>query len=163
MRKSVVLLAALVASSAAAEGVIFSPADTEQCFAEGAPTEECIGASARLCQQDTPGGETTIGMVGCFEAEQMWWDGRLNRAYKTAMDTAKRNDAGQARIGADPVDQADALRDMQRKWIAYRDARCLWAWAQWGGGTVGGPANAECLMRATAEQALLLEEAAVEE
>jgi uncharacterized protein YecT (DUF1311 family) len=52
-----------------------------------------------------------------------------------------------------------ALREMQRAWIPFRDARCGFEMSLWGGGTGGGPAYAECLMIVTAEQALYLETA----
>lgn len=54
-------------------------------------------------------------------------------------------------------DAVDLLRQMQRDWIAYRDAACAWDYVQWGGGSGAGPAEAECLMRLTASQVLFLE------
>ena len=47
---------------------------------------------------------------------------------------------------------------MQRAWIAWRDAACLYEVSQWGGGTGGGPAGADCMMRLAGEQALALED-----
>ena len=41
---------------------------------------------------------------------------------------------------------ADSLRDMQRAWITFRDAKCDWETVQWGGGTGAGPARLSCLM-----------------
>jgi len=53
--------------------------------------------------------------------------------------------------------QAEALRDMQRAWIAFRDATCTYEASQWSGGTGQGPAYEGCVMRMTAEQTLYLE------
>lgn len=51
----------------------------------------------------------------------------------------------------------EALRNMQRAWINYRDAGCLYEQAQWFGGTGGGPATMACHMHETARQTLVLE------
>jgi uncharacterized protein YecT (DUF1311 family) len=56
-----------------------------------------------------PAGESTQGMVECAVAAYQSWDAALNDAYDALMDAL------------DPAQQA-ALRDAQRKWIAFRDA-----------------------------------------
>ena len=58
----------------------------------------------------------------------------------------------------DRPDLQQNLREMQRSWITYRDARCGFEFAQWDGGTGQGPALLACLMVATAEQTLVLED-----
>ena len=71
-----------------------------------------------------------------------------------------RHEAGDAELKAEGLDVppvAEALRAMQRAWIAYRDASCDYERAQWAGGTGGGPATAACLMRHTGVKALELE------
>jgi uncharacterized protein YecT (DUF1311 family) len=62
--------------------------------------DECLAA---------PAGETTQGMVECAGAAYQSWDDALNEVYGELMDT----------LGEE---QAAALRDAQRKWIAFRDA-----------------------------------------
>jgi uncharacterized protein YecT (DUF1311 family) len=66
------------------------------------------------------------------------------------MATHAEGDAGAKADGLTVPPVAEALRDMQRAWIAYRDASCDYERAQWGGGTGGGPATAGCLMRTRA-------------
>ncbi|WGH77631.1 lysozyme inhibitor LprI family protein [Jannaschia ovalis] len=153
------LLAALAAGPAAAQDVIFAPAATEACLAATAPRDraDCIGLSAGACVADTPGGETTVGMGACLYSELQYWDDRLNAAYGTLRAAHAATDAEMRSAGGNPPSMADALRDMQRAWIPYRDAACAYARSQWGGGTGGGPASADCLMRLTGEQALRLE------
>lgn len=121
----------------------------------------CIGASANLCMERTPGGYSTVGMNGCLDRELSYWDGRLNDSYGglRAREQAQDRDYGG---GPGYLKRADALRDMQRAWIPYRDATCAYERAQWGGGTGGGPATLSCLMYLTAEQALYLESAAAD-
>ncbi|MEO0774677.1 MAG: lysozyme inhibitor LprI family protein, partial [Pseudomonadota bacterium] len=68
----------------------------------------------------------------------------------------RASDAEMASIGASVASQEEALRAMQRAWIAYRDATCDYEYSQWGGGTGGGPALIGCIMRETGEQTLYL-------
>lgn len=153
------------ASGASAQEVIFSPSATEACLA-GAADERaqraCIGLSAQTCMAETPGGETTVGMGGCLEREWQYWDARLNGIYQFRMAQAKSTDTEMADLGATVPSQADALREMQRAWIPFRDGKCGYEYSQWGGGTGGGPAITACLMGETGEQALYLENAGLE-
>ena len=110
----------------------------------------------------TEGGYSTYGMGGCISREIDYWDARLNAAYKEAMKSAKQADKDNGAGTNGPQSQAVALRDMQRAWIPYRDAACLWEYSKWGGGTGGGPASASCLMTLTGEQALVLEHSSLE-
>lgn len=143
-----------------AQDLVFSPTATEACLAAVEVETQrvaCIGASANACMSDTPGGETTVGMGGCLDRELQYWDARLNASYKKQMAQAKAIDAEMADLGATVPSQADALREMQRAWIPYRDAKCSYSYSQWGGGSGGGPAFLSCMMSETAEQALYLE------
>ncbi|WP_204114821.1 lysozyme inhibitor LprI family protein [Shimia biformata] len=158
----IILFAALAAGPAAAQEVVFSPAATEACLdglSDPALFTTCIGASANQCMEDTQGGWSTVGMSGCYEQERLYWDARLNAAYKEVRAEAKKMDAEMAEIGSSAPKQADALRDMQRAWIAYRDATCDYERSLWGGGTGGGPATVSCHMYMTAEQTRYLETA----
>ncbi len=150
----------LLAAPAAAQELVFSPRASEACLA-GAPDPAarlaCAGRSAARCMADTPGGESTVGMGGCLSRELDLWDARLNAVYGQLMDEARRADADNAEYGGHAPSQAEALRDMQRAWIPFRDAKCAHARSLWGGGTGAGPAGVDCLMRTTAEQVIYLE------
>ncbi|MEO0372234.1 MAG: lysozyme inhibitor LprI family protein [Pseudomonadota bacterium] len=151
---------ALLATPVAAQDLTFSPGATEACLSGTQDLngqQACIGASAEACMNDTPGGHSTYGMGGCLSAEADYWDAQLNAAYGAVIAEARATDAEMADIGGPAVaSQEDALRAMQRAWIAYRDATCDYEYSQWGGGTGGGPAIAACIMRETGEQALYL-------
>lgn len=150
----------LAAQGMAQEGVIFSPAATETCMQDFGHLNDlsfCAGEAANACMEATPGGYSTVGMVGCYDAELQYWDARLNGAYKRVRAEAKAMDAEMKEIGSSAPSQADALRDMQRAWITYRDATCGYERTLWGGGTGAGPAGVACLMGLTAKQALYLE------
>ena len=116
----------------------------------------CIGAEAEICMAGD-GGTTTVGMGACLSAEADLWDARLNAAYGPLRDAYRRTDVENEMAGWAAPSRADALRDMQRAWIAYRDATCALAAAQFGGGTGRGPAHAACRLEETARQALELE------
>ena len=105
----------------------------------------------------TPGGDTTIGMIECLEGELGYWDGRLNAAYVKRVAIAKEQDAEMRELGSAAASIEESLRAMQRAWIAFRDASCLYEQAQWMGGTGGGPGTMACHMHETARQALKLE------
>jgi len=146
---------------AAAEDLVFDMDQTVTCLDRTDVVHEqraCVGASAEACMEATPGGYSTVGMGACLEYEYEYWDGRLNDAYRVLLDSERADDLEWGQ----PVKKADALRDMQRAWIAYRDATCDYERSQWGGGTGGSPATAACLMRLTGEQALYLEGAMAE-
>ena len=138
----------------------FSPAATEACLAEMTDTQDpttCIGSSANHCMETTEGGWSTYGMSQCLDRELQYWDVRLNAAYKTVRATRKATDKEMSDLGSAAPSQGDALKNMQRAWIVYRDATCDYERSLWGGGTGGGPATVSCLMYMTAEQALYLE------
>ena len=106
---------------------------------------------------ETDGGDTTIGMGFCLEGEWKLWDKRLNAAYAERLTEAKAADAEMASIKATVQSMEEALRKMQRAWIAFRDAACLYEASKWQGGTGAGPASVSCMMQETARQALTLE------
>lgn len=146
-----------VAGHAAAQDLVFDPSHTLTCIAatpDHHAAEACFGTSAERCMSDTPGGYSTVAMGGCMSAEAEFWDDRLNAAYRELRAQDQRQDA-EAPDHA-PA-QAEALRDMQRAWIGFRDATCAYEASQWGGGTGQGPAYAGCVMRMTAAQTLYLQ------
>lgn len=154
----------LAAPGAHAQDLTFDIKDTQHCLSTSgtyAEMQSCIGASANACMSATDMGGTTVGMGGCIDRELRYWDDRLNASYRSLRAKDRAEDA---EYGSAPgyAKQANALRDMQRAWIAYRDATCDYERAQWGGGTGGGPATLGCLMRLTGRQALYLERMMVE-
>jgi uncharacterized protein YecT (DUF1311 family) len=156
MSRLLLCLVLLLPAPLAAQDLSFDPFDTEQCLVNtghaGNPTD-CIGVSAMACMAQ-PSGESTYGMSFCLESELQFWDGMLNDSYqqlRTAMQDADRGLPDHLAV------QASSLRDMQRAWIAYRDARCTHEASRWQGGTGSGPAFLNCAMMLTGEQALYLD------
>jgi len=96
---------------------------------------------AEPCQNEE-GGQSTFGMARCFNIEAKIWDALLNDNYKAL------------REGLD-AKQAAKLRDMQRAWVASRDATCSFYDAKIQG-TMAIPMAAACGARETAQRALLL-------
>lgn len=157
-------LFALLSTMAHAK-TVFSPQATASCVAaamakspnlSGYTVLDCVGRSAQACMS-RPGGDTTIGMIDCLGSEREYWDRRLNDAYAKRLAAAKKEDLSMKNPRATTAPLAEALRAMQRSWISYRDAACLYEQAQWMGGTGGGPATMACHMQETARQTLHLE------
>nr|WP_281390454.1 lysozyme inhibitor LprI family protein [Paracoccus amoyensis] len=91
-------------------------------------------------------------MSMCLGQEYDIWDAKLNEAYQSLLSDAEATDKEMAELGSAAEKQVPHLRDMQRNWIAFRDAACGYERSRWGGGTGGGPAATECMMRLTAQQ-----------
>jgi len=166
MRLAFVVFGWVMASAAAAQTEPrFSPGETQACVEKAAARSkrlsghgvlDCVGRAAQACMR-SPGGDTTVGMVICFQGELGYWDGRLNAAYAKRMAAAKSDDTEMASIRATTTSLVDTLLNMQRSWMSFRDAACLHEAAQWMGGTGAGPAAVACHMHETARQALKLE------
>jgi uncharacterized protein YecT (DUF1311 family) len=160
------LVLALAGTSPGAQPVVpFEPAATAACVAKAAAESpsrsghavlDCPGRAAQACIA-RPGQDTTVGMIGCLDAERRYWDERLNAAYARQLAEARKQDAEMSSIRATVASQEAALRAMQRAWVGYRDAACLHEQAQWMGGTGGGPATMACHLHETARQSLKLE------
>ncbi|EKT4479873.1 MULTISPECIES: lysozyme inhibitor LprI family protein [Pseudomonas putida group] len=86
---------------------------------------------------------STVAMNACIGAETQVQDQRLNRVYKQLMG---KLDAGQQK----------SLRDVQRKWLAYRDGNCQFH-VQASGGTLAQLEGGSCMMDMTRERAAELE------
>ena len=145
------VMGCVLGTPALAQDLNFSEVHTEAFLQEAigpGDRHDCIGASANQCMAQSFGGESTVGMGGCLAREHDYWDGRLNETYQQLRAQHAQGDAA----------VVDNLRDMQRAWLTYRDARCDYEYAQWGGGTGGGPAILACQMQTTAEQVFVLEQ-----
>ena len=131
----------------------------DQCLAEKKQEfhETCIGLISGDCMENNDGGDTTVGMGFCMDAERIYWDAKLNSTYKELVTIERKNDLEAKSEGWNAPEKLPPLKEMQRQWIGYRDALCEYERSQWGGGTGGGPAILSCLAGETARQALLLE------
>lgn len=161
MKHYLALALLLAASPAAAQDVVFDGTRIAACRVAppGGDPMACIGVEASRCIDVTEGGISTAGMVACIGRELDWWDARLNEVYPMVRAEARELDAG---AGEYAPSQADALLEMQRAWIAFRDGRCAYERSWWGGGTGGGPAAMGCLLQMTAEQVIYLENAGLD-
>ncbi len=154
MRALALLL--LVAAPAAAQDFAYDPAVLTACLsAQKDQPDNCIGKASGQCIEGE-GGSSTSGMSTCLAAEADQWDGFLNAAYETVLAESGRTDAEMKKLGSAAPPEVPALRDMQRAWIAYRDAACTYEASRWGGGSGAGPAASDCMMQLTARQALRL-------
>ena len=150
-------LTVLVGSAAAqdANGLFYDFGPSASCLlcAESlSAKQDCVGLAAEACIEKT--GYATPVLSGCASLELEDWDARLNAVYQQQRANAREFD-----MGNDPnlPGLAASLRDMQRAWIPYRDATCVYEAAQWSGGTGAGPAYIGCLLSLTGDQALYLE------
>jgi len=161
IRAGLRVIATVVATPLAAQDMTFTIDPTSACLAAQdryIARLQCAGKAATACMDVNLGGTTTVGMGRCLDLEAIWWDKQLNVAYGKAMARAKVHDGEVKELGGFAPSQVDALREMQRAWIPFRDRLCDFERAQWGGGTGGGPAALGCLLQETARQTLLLED-----
>jgi uncharacterized protein YecT (DUF1311 family) len=90
------------------------------------------GDSAQSCDG------STVEMVECLKTKTAEWDTRMTMAYQKAL-----KDAGPAR--------REQLRAVQRLWIQYRDANCLYY--DMGTGTIAQIEAGECMRSMTEARA----------
>lgn len=88
-------------------------------------------------------GGVTSAMQECISGEHTHQDRRLNTAYQSAQTKLSQQRRNQ-------------LRDVQRKWIAYRDADCALR-ADPGGGSASQMTENSCVLDKTAQRAVELE------
>lgn len=105
----------------------------------------CIGVVSTPCLA-VPSNVSTMAMADCLRRETAIWDERLNAAYKSW--TSK----------CDSPDICEARRKLERAWLAYRDARCTLPHVEAQGGTIAIIEDADCLLDATAHQAIWIEQ-----
>lgn len=116
----------------------------------------CIGQMAETCMETEEGGYSTLGMASCNSGEMRVWDFFLNTEFKNTMDWAKAADADEGINFPEFANRAESLRDAQRAWIAFRDAECGLAYAQWGAGSMRHISGTSCLLQMTAERTIEL-------
>jgi uncharacterized protein YecT (DUF1311 family) len=87
-------------------------------------------------------GQSSAGAATCYRAEQEIWDAMLNENFQALGE------------GLDDA-QKEKARDMQRAWIADRNATCQFYYDKIQG-TMATEMTAACLARETARRALLL-------
>jgi len=146
IRGLLVVLAALAVSPALARDKPDASASAaiQDCVKSKSATgmgETCIGIVSGPCL-DKAADPSTAGMVACVARERAVWDDILNETYNRLR--AKLDDK-----------QQQKLRDMQRAWIAARDATCAFYWDFYQG-TMASPMSAGCVNKETAERALFL-------
>lgn len=147
---SILFTAALTATAARASDDAQAIA---ACLDDSADKRACIGTIAVPCA-DLPGGETTVGISDCLSREHDAWDTLLNRYWKPLMQAAHASDEAEAPRPAGAPAAAATLRAAQRAWIAFRDAECAHAAAEWGMGSMRLIAGADCMRSMTAERAI---------
>lgn len=131
----------------------------DACYAEAATPEDrraCMGQMASTCMDEEEGGHSTIGMVWCLNAEADVWDRWLNVEYDVSKSGALAVDRDEAEFFPEFARRAETLLKAQRAWIAFRDAECDLAYAEWGSGSMRNIAYADCRLQMTAERTLRL-------
>jgi uncharacterized protein YecT (DUF1311 family) len=152
MRTAVVILLMLLTGVSAVSAQGKPAADdtktVEDCIKTAAPAGtamdkagKCIGTVSNPCLQDDKA-QSTADMNACIDRERVVWDDILNETYR---NLSKKLDAK----------QQNRLRDMQRAWIASRNATCQFYWDYYQG-TMASPMAASCVNRATARRAIFL-------
>jgi len=125
------------------------------CIAAADDPTSCIGMVAETCMAK-PDGSTTVGMMFCNIEERDLWDRGLNAVYGKLMAGEKAADDEERKYFPEFANRADALRDAQRAWIAFRDAECGYAYARWGSGSMRQIIGSACLLDMTAQRYLEL-------
>ncbi len=104
----------------------------------------CVRNFANACIEES-GSYDSIAVAQCMDAETKAWDAVMNTAYGSL-----RQDLSDPEL---PPVAAEALRDAQRAWIAFRDAECL-SRGNLTTGTGHFEDGADCMLRVTATRAL---------
>lgn len=146
----------LLAGTAQAQDFTIDPAAIDACRAQFSDTPMvCAGQEAEACV-DRYGGGPNMVVSACQALELAYWDDALNARYATLQDLAQAEETGEFQF--EPEQLSKGVRDIQRTWISYRDARCGHALARAKPfGSAAGPAINGCLLRETARQVFELE------
>ncbi|MEO0918680.1 MAG: lysozyme inhibitor LprI family protein, partial [Pseudomonadota bacterium] len=130
----------------------------ESCYSSAAEDAlpDCIGRMAEACMIQEDGGQTTLGMTMCTMAEAQKWDNFLNSEYKATLSGLAAMDRDEAEYFPEFAKRVEALRTVQRAWIAFRDAECGLSYAMWGSGSMRNIAASKCRLEMTATRTIEL-------
>ncbi len=163
LRLLLMLLPLCAPLAASAQPIPFHPDRTLDCLSDKKTATEgaaCIGLAADLCRRETRGA-TEVEEAACVAAEANWWRDRMTAAYEAAQKEAKLRDVEFAKaISQGAPRMTDDLAAMQQAWTDWSEKRCFFEAARRRGKPDRMVVASDCLMRRTAEEALLLEEAA---
>jgi uncharacterized protein YecT (DUF1311 family) len=145
-----ILLIAVAATGGHAQNEKPTPQQTAAIRACADKNQDDVTEAERQCLfnlvaspcQTMPEGQSNLGMADCFRLETAIWDGLLNDNFRRLRELLDDKQAAQA-------------RDMQKAWIAARDATCAFYDVKVHG-SMAIPMAAACLARETARRALLL-------
>jgi uncharacterized protein YecT (DUF1311 family) len=118
----------------------------QECVKQNAATEKAESCIYKLVAEpcsEAEGG-SNLGRADCYRVERAIWDLVLNEAYKELQDELQKT-------------QLSKLREMQRAWIAARDRTCEFYHHKIDG-SMAVSMSASCLLRETAQRALLLKQ-----
>lgn len=119
-----------------------SAANVAACIAAAHTREamiQCKGDVAQICMRE-PGGETTAGMVQCFQAENAAWDAQL--------------DATLQRLESAEPTRNEYLSRANEAWLVWREAECRYRALESGGGSSASVAAAACASELTADRVI---------
>ncbi|MGD9980506.1 MAG: lysozyme inhibitor LprI family protein [Hyphomonadaceae bacterium] len=121
-----------------------SAPDVAGCVAEAQPEARraCIGLVSSRCMEE-PGGDTTVGMVQCAQAETRQWEAIRHRQIV----------ALRARESESQLALLDAALTEQARWAL---ANCSYEASRYEGGTLAQVVAATCIRDQTAELTLSL-------
>ncbi|MEX0349176.1 MAG: lysozyme inhibitor LprI family protein [Paracoccaceae bacterium] len=91
---------------------LWAPVAFAQDAQQGEMAKECEGSAL-----------DEIAAIKCYDAEYELWDKWLNIAYDKALEQARKNDV-RIDLAAGSRTATEAMTNMQRAWIDYRDALC---------------------------------------
>lgn len=130
-------VAAVAAPAKLAEAKLEAPASKPD------PVEARYSPAYEVCLSTGPAAQgVTTAMVDCAAAEIGVQDAALNRTYQAVL------------AGLEP-EQRPKLREAQRAWIVFRDAKC--ASENQTGGTIDSIGIGGCILRATVVRTMELE------
>lgn len=128
----------------------FDPAAVDQCLA-GGPAEGCADAGLAACldagARDHADTSEALREQICHDAAHQVWDARLGVLYNQVV----------AQAVARGIHPEQHLRQAERDWIGFRDARCTFEAVTFGNpDDPDDPARARCLLAETQRQYILL-------
>lgn len=108
--------------------------------ASRAALNACKGGLLEPCIE-APGGETTGGMVSCYDGETRAWTSLLDAAVARAQGSESR---------------AAYFAPSQEAWRAWRQAECRYQASYYEGGSLARVLAASCFAELTADRAIAL-------